>query len=150
MMNSPAVYAIEHALTFEAKSIPDFVAGFVYGMVGENHLTEIEACYDGSTNIISEVETAVKMIEKGNYKVGVAELGLVVKNFPAALTTCKSMGDDIAAIESWATIFTQPEALAETVGKNWLLHRSTIKGYLAEEESDWATGEYFAAGVDTA
>ena len=150
MINSPAVYAIEQAYAFEAKSIPDFVAGFVYGMVGDNHLTEVEACYDGSTDIISEVERALKMIEKGNYKIGVAELGLVVKQFPAALTTCKGMGDDIAAIESWATIFTQPEELAETVGKNWLLHRSTIKGYLAEEESDWATGEYFSAGVDTA
>jgi len=23
----------------------DFVAGFMYGMTGDNHLTEIEACY---------------------------------------------------------------------------------------------------------
>ena len=60
------------------------------------------------------------------------------------------MDDDIAAIESWATIFTKPEKLAETVGKNWLLHRRTIKADLAKEQSDWSSGNYFQAGVDTA
>lgn len=60
------------------------------------------------------------------------------------------MGDDIAAIESWATIFTEPKVLAATLSKNWLLHRRTIKGYLADEKSDWGSGKYFKAGVDTA
>ena len=60
------------------------------------------------------------------------------------------MDDDIAAIESWATIFTTPETLAKTVGKNWLLHRRTIKADLAKEQSDWSSGSYFQAGVDTA
>ena len=60
------------------------------------------------------------------------------------------MDGDIAAIESWATIFTKPTELAETVGKNWLLHRRTIKADLAKEQSDWSSGNYFQAGVDTA
>ena len=60
------------------------------------------------------------------------------------------MDGDIAAIESWATIFTKPTELAETVGKNWLLHRRTIKADLAKEQSDWSSGSYFQAGVDTA
>ena len=30
-----------------AMAIPDFVAGFVFGMTGDNKLTEIEACYQG-------------------------------------------------------------------------------------------------------
>jgi len=25
----------------------DFVAGFMFGMTGDNHLTEIESCYTG-------------------------------------------------------------------------------------------------------
>ena len=60
------------------------------------------------------------------------------------------MDDDIAAIESWATIFTHPKELAETVGKNWLLHRRTIKADLTKEQSDWSAGNYFQAGIDTA
>ena len=30
------------------KAIPDFLAGFMFGMTGDNNLTEIEACYQGT------------------------------------------------------------------------------------------------------
>jgi hypothetical protein len=40
--------------------------------------------------------------------------------------------------------------LAETVAKNWLLHKRGIKKDIANEEADWASGNYFAAGCDTA
>jgi hypothetical protein len=30
---------------FDAMAIPDFIAGFIYGMTGDNDLVEIEACY---------------------------------------------------------------------------------------------------------
>ena len=60
------------------------------------------------------------------------------------------MGGDIDAIENWAKIFEEPKELSETLAKNWLLHRKTIKADLAAEQSDWATGSYFQAGVDTA
>ena len=36
---------LEEAYRIDAMTVPDFVAGFVYGMTGDNHLTEIEACY---------------------------------------------------------------------------------------------------------
>ena len=32
---------------FDIMAAPDFVAGFMYGMTGYNHLEEIEACYTG-------------------------------------------------------------------------------------------------------
>lgn len=34
-------------LGFDLMMLPDLAAGFVYGMVGDNHLTEMEACYQG-------------------------------------------------------------------------------------------------------
>ena len=58
--------------------------------------------------------------------------------------------DAVAAIEEWATIFTEPTKLSKTVGKNWLLHGRTIKADIAKEEADWSSGDYFNAGVDTA
>lgn len=30
---------------FDALAIPDFTAGFIYGMTGDNDLEEIEACW---------------------------------------------------------------------------------------------------------
>ena len=44
------------------------------------------------------------------------------------------MDDDIQDIQSWATIFTEPEKLAKTLSKNWLLHRRTIKEDLTAEQ----------------
>ena len=35
-------------------TVPDYVAGFIYGMTGDNHLAEIEACYHGSTDFVSQ------------------------------------------------------------------------------------------------
>ena len=66
------------------------------------------------------------------------------------MTTCQGMDEDIAAIEAWAQIFTQPEKLAKTVGKRWLFHGKEIKADIAKEEADWSAGNYFDAGKDTA
>ena len=134
----------------DAVAVPDFIAGFIYGMTGDNHLSEIEACYNGSEDLVGDVQSAVKLIEAGDYVKGFAEIGLVVSKFPQTLSTCQNMDDDIAAIESWATIFTEPEQLTKTLSKNWLLHRRTIKEDIANEQSDWAAANYFQAGVDTA
>ena len=122
---------------------PDFVAGFVYGMTGFNHLQEIEGCYFGAEDIVSDVEKALGQVMQGNYIKGFTQAGLIVHEFPDALATCESMDEDIAAIESWATIFTEPKQLAQTLSKNWLLHRRTIKEYIGAEESDWGAGSYF-------
>ena len=60
------------------------------------------------------------------------------------------MGDDWAAIQAWATIFTEPTKLAETVGKNWLLHKRTIKADITKMETDWTAKSYFDSGIDAA
>ena len=60
------------------------------------------------------------------------------------------MGDDIAAIEAWAKIFTEPATLSKTVAKHWLFHGSQIKADIAKEEADWSAGSYFDAGKDVA
>ena len=60
------------------------------------------------------------------------------------------MDDDIAAIESWAKIFTEPTTPASTVAKHWLFHGSQIKSDFSQEEADWAAGSYFNAGKDIA
>ena len=44
-MNSMTIFAIEQASNAPAVAYPDFAAGFIFGMTGDNHLSEIEACY---------------------------------------------------------------------------------------------------------
>ena len=47
------------ASAFDAMAVPDFVAGFIYGMTGDNNLTEIEACFQGGEQIVSDSQAAV-------------------------------------------------------------------------------------------
>lgn len=138
------------ASALDTLAIPDYVAGFIYGMTGDNHLQEIETCFNGSESLISEAHDALTDIQSGNWVKAVTSLTQVFKQFPDTLTNCKDLDADIATIESWATIFTQPEDLLKEASKNFLLHRKTIMGDISDEQAHWATGQYFNAGIDTA
>lgn len=90
---------------FDAMAVPDFVAGFIYGMTGDNDLTEIEACWQGTDNMYNEIQIAINDFSKGGWDYitqGCLELSLAVLQFPQALSTCEGMGGDIAEIEAWA------------------------------------------------
>ena len=43
-------------LTFDVLAVPEFVAGFIYGMTGDNHLEEIETCMQGGEDLIADVD----------------------------------------------------------------------------------------------
>ena len=60
------------------------------------------------------------------------------------------MTDDLSAIESWATIFTNPSSLAATVSKHYLRHRGAITADIAALEADWANDLFFRSGADLA
>ena len=144
-----AIFAAS-ASAFDAMAVPDFIAGFMYGMTGDNHLTEIEACYQGGSQVVTDAQKAVQDFKQGDWFKGIRDAGTAWNEIGAAMTTCQGMDDDIAAIEAWAQIFTEPAQLSETVAKNWLFHGRQIKKDIAKEEADWAAGDYFTAGVDTA
>ena len=58
-------------IDISALAIPDFVAGFVYGLTGDNNLTEIEACYQGGEQIVTDSQTAIADFKAGNYFKGI-------------------------------------------------------------------------------
>jgi len=134
-------------------AIPDFIAGLMYGLTTNNHLTEIETCYDSGVPIDMYVQTALDDFHHGGKDwdmQAIINIGLAGLNVPIALTTCRGMGDDLHAIESWATVFTHPEELTKDLTKNWLLHKKAIKADIHNFKADWAAGEYFKSGVDAA
>ena len=134
----------------DAEAIPDFVAGFIYQLTGDNQMTEIEQCWTGGEHIVDDAEAALADIKAGHYIKGAEDLYTVIKGFPDALSTCKNMGDDLDKIEDWAKVFAQPGTLAKELSKNWLLHHKKVKADIAKEEADWSSENYFAAGEDTA
>jgi len=138
------------ATAFDAKSVPEFIAGFMFGMTGDNNLTEIEACYQGGDQIVKDSQTAIGDFKSGKYFQGIKDAGTVWNELHSAMSTCQGMSDDVAEIEAWAQIFTQPTTLASTVAKNWLFHSKKIKADISQEESDWSSQNYFSAGKDVA
>lgn len=60
------------------------------------------------------------------------------------------MGDDIAALKEWASIFTKPAELSATIAKHMALHRKAIKADIALDKAEWDAQEWWAAGVTTA
>ena len=130
-------------------AVPDFLAGLIYGMTTDNHLTEIEMCYEGGVNVDQFIKEAVADLHKGGTDwdlQAVINFGLAALNVPVMLHTCEGMGDDLHALESWATVFEHPKELTTTVTKNYLLHRKRIDTDIASFKSDWALGEYFKSG----
>ena len=43
----PVPPSLLQVVDLDLMAVPDFVAGFMYGMTGNNHLTEIESCFKG-------------------------------------------------------------------------------------------------------
>jgi len=134
-------------------SAADFVAGFLYGMTTENHLTEIEACFQGGELMVSEIEAGVADFKKGGWDndvQGILEFGLAILQIPQALGTCRGMDEDMAAIKTWASIFKDPARLAATISKHMLFHKSDIEADIKTVETDWSSAKYFQSGVDLA
>jgi hypothetical protein len=56
------------------------------------------------------------------------------------------MGDDLSAIEDWASIFKNPSKLATKVGLHYATHKTAVKADISTLEADWDSAQYFAAG----
>jgi hypothetical protein len=135
---------------FDPMAVPDFTAGLIYGFTGDNQLTEIEACFHGSQELVTDAEALLADLEAGEWIKAIDDNAKFATQLETALETCQGMDEDFARIEAWAEIFTQPAELTKTVTKNWLLHQRGIKKDIDAEKADWAAGNYFQAGVDTA
>ena len=131
-------------------AIPDFVAGFLYGFTGDNHLTEVEACYAGAKLEASEFEAALAALEAGDMIKAIRDFKKAVNDMTEDLAPCHAMQDDVAALKAWAEIFKNPTELATHVLKHWELHKRGIKNDIAQEKLDWAAGDYYGAGSETA
>ena len=71
----------EYPANFPVKAIPDFVAGFVFGMTADNHLSEIEMCIEGGELLSAEIHSAISDLKEGGLKSdldAVFQFGLMV------------------------------------------------------------------------
>jgi len=131
-------------------SVPKFAAGFVKEFVSENNLGEIETCAHDGGPLVKELEHVLLSFISGHPAEGASLLHDVISQLPTVLSECKNMDEDIAAIEAWASIFTNKAQLVATATLNYALHRRAIKSDIAEFKADWAADLYYQGGIDAA
>jgi len=83
-------------------SVPEYVAGFVYGMGGANHLDEFTSCFKGGQDSLGDIKKTLEDLKSGAH----VKLALDVKklrdDLKSELTLCQNMDEDLALIDSWA------------------------------------------------
>lgn len=128
-----------------------FLAGFIFEFTGDNQLTELEQCYQGTQSIISDLETEIQLIQ-ANDLIKAAKLMVQIKNeIQDGVQTCEpGVKKDVAEILDWAQIFDCPAELAITVGKHLLFHCVELARDIKNEKKDMAAQKFFEAGKDTA
>lgn len=132
--------------TLSVKSVPDFIAGFLYGWTGDNHLTEVEACYTSDLPIVHDLRKAGDELINMHILKSIELFEKAVFNLQVAMEPCHNMQDDIDALKAWSAEFKEPAHLLENVSVHWELHKHAIKSDVETTETDWASGEYFKSG----
>jgi len=123
------------------KAVGGFVAGLLDGFVEENHLKEIEGCFDNAKPLEADLAKALADAKAGSWADAVEQLMAVAQAFPAELATCKSATTDVSAVVAWAKGISKT-----TVEKNLLLHHTKIEADVKEVESDFTAGKYMDSG----
>ena len=142
-----SVYAQQEVEGITAMAIPDYVAGLVYGLTGDNQLDEFEKCFTASDEIKAMGVQIYNEFAGDEIIQAFEDIGNLASMIPPLMTTCSTdLQDDLNEISEWAAIFKHPGDLLERVGKNWLVYHFQIHSDFKDIQSDWLSGDYFGAG----
>ena len=131
-------------------SYPDFVAGLVYGLIGESDLPELEGCVSGGEQVFADAEALLADLKAGDIFKVIKGVKPLINEAKAEVSTCENFSDDWAEVDAWLGQFKHPASLVEHASKMYALHHKAIQADIAAEKADWAAGNAFKAGVDTA
>jgi hypothetical protein len=123
--------------------LPKLIEGFVYTFFEDSTLPELDTCVESSKPLLTYAENAIKDIEQLDIIKALENVEAFIYHMQLDLQPCMHMGDDVAAIEEWAKIFTDPTQLVETVTKHYLLHKKAISADIADFKASEAAGNYF-------
>ena len=142
----------EVAVEATAEAALDFLGGFLAGFVEDSHLDEIQACAHDIEVEGSEVKQAIADFEAGHTIHAIKEAKAIATTLISGLSVCSpsTMADDIQALEHWASVFAEPEKLAEIIAKRLIFGLSDITKDFASLKSDWSDKQFYAAGEDLA
>merc|ERR1712167_290021 len=145
------VAQIAESLTIGPQDVAELIAGVIEGMIGKNDLPEIQKCLTDSAGLEKEIAEAIADFEKGDVGDIIAGIQImvgVVQEFPQDLQDCEGIQGDIARIEKWAKIFTNPQQLVETLIQNTIKNHSAVMADVGKIQSDASSGNWMSCGMD--
>ena len=69
------LFAAASAVELDPLAVPDFIAGFMFGLTGDNHLAEIEKCYSGGDVLVTDAQAVLADIKAGHFIQGASDFG---------------------------------------------------------------------------
>ena len=150
---STIAYAVGSKYAFDVNQAEQLLAGLIYGLIQKDDLAQIQVCLTDAEKVDEELSEAVTDFMKGDVTdiiKGVEMIGTVLQQLPTDLADCQNMQGDIARIEKWAAIFTDPKALVETVTTNLIKNFQVILGDITKASSDFSGADYYDGGADIA
>ena len=61
------IYASHQQGLQSIAEVPEFIAGFLYGMTGANHLTELQTCIEGTSELLPYIEGWIHDMENFDF-----------------------------------------------------------------------------------
>lgn len=100
-----------------------------------------------------EMQRAIEDFQSADIKQVVSAIqqcGLIVYQIPYDLEGCSDMQEDIEGIQQWATVFSQPVTLSQTIVSNVYQYWGEVKVSIEQQTSKWEEEKYFEWGQDVA
>ena len=140
---------------YRAKPISDLTTneynamliGLVNGVIQGEGLTEIETCATDAESEAHDAFFGFEALWQKQWALGFEKLGAVAMGFPQLMTDCKSTSEDIATIESWATVFESPASLPGLVKTNVTHNLIKLTRDLKHAKTLWSDEQYYAFGT---
>ena len=148
-----ATIVFSEKMALPIKDVEHFVAGLIFGLVNHNDFPYIETCLQDARTLDEEItEALADFAKKDIYSIldGIKLIGKALTELPQDLGQCKEMQADLKKIESWATIFKHPLALARALSSNVWQHLPEIYTDVNTLITDLGTHDMSDAGQEVA
>ena len=137
---------------------PEFAAGFVFGMTGNDYESVIagpDACYTVPKHDLPSKELNMAMsLLKGGKEVGQIAAGidysLYIEQLNSMLGSCTEVQSDLQRISNWADIFNDPELAGRTITENFIKNPGLIEADIKVMEQWWDSADYYKSGMTLA
>ena len=107
-------------------SVPNYIAGFLYGLTGDWELATIEDCYSESSDLISIIDKFIYDVRHKNLVGAYRKMKKFRRNLDDVAPACKGFKEDLKLMGDWWELWAEPGELIQTAEINMIRNRKDI------------------------